>query len=80
MVMWLWKTGVQTNQYLYKYLVESNRKLYWVLSKQPPWLSLSLYDLVLTINQARLANKAFQSFQHLTSLFPSREELDRVLY
>ena len=37
--MWLWETGIQTNQYLYKYLVESNREFYWVLSEQLPWLS-----------------------------------------
>jgi len=50
--MWLLETGAQTNQYLYKYLVESNRELYQVLSEQPPWLSLSLHNLILTMLQA----------------------------
>jgi len=43
--MWSQKTGTQTNQYLYKYLVESNKELYWVLSKQ---LSQMHYGPVVT--------------------------------
>jgi len=27
--MWLWKIGTQTIQYLYKYLVKSDKELYW---------------------------------------------------
>ena len=38
--MWLQETGAQTSQYLYKYLVEFNGKLYQVLSEQLPGLSL----------------------------------------
>jgi len=34
MVMWLQETDAQTNQYLYKYLVEFNRELYQVLPEQ----------------------------------------------
>jgi len=44
--MWLWDIDIQTIQYLYKYLVESNEELYWVLPEQLPWLSsksLQLY-------------------------------------
>jgi len=47
--MWLWEIGAQTIQYLYKYLVESNKGLYQVLPEQlfqlspkPLWLCTSI--------------------------------------
>ena len=37
--MWLWKTDIQTNKYLYKWLEQFNRKLYQVFFEQLLWLS-----------------------------------------